>query len=177
MIVKLSKNYFNKYINQIILLLTNIQFISYEFAKSICEDIRNNINEYTGYSFIYIKEDKLLGIIIASPLKHHILNKKACEIKYLSVNSDFRGRGVASSLVEAIKKECSGCFGYLYLTVYENNSGAIEFYKKMGFSPFMLNNKTRTVVRDKGTPIEHTDICMIRDLTVEDIDKQVKQGG
>jgi GNAT superfamily N-acetyltransferase len=177
MIVKLRKNYFKKYENRIILLLMGIQFISYDYAESICEDIRNNINLYTDYSFLDIEGDKLLGIIIASPVKHHILNKKTCEIKYLSVNPDCRGRGIASSLIEAIKKKCSGSFDYLYLTVYENNSGAIEFYKKMGFSPLMLNDKPQTVVRDKGTPIEHTDICMICDLTAQDMGKPVKQAG
>jgi GNAT superfamily N-acetyltransferase len=177
MIVKLSKNYFNKYINRIILLLMSIQFISYDFAESICEDIRNNINLYTGYSFLSIEGDKLLGIIMTSPLKHHILNKKACEIKYLLVNPDFRGRGIASSLVEHLKKKCSDYFDYLYLTVYENNPGAIEFYKKMGFSPCMLNDKLQTVVRDKDTPIEHIDICMICDLKAQDTGKQIKQAG
>ncbi|MDD5601166.1 MAG: N-acetyltransferase [Actinomycetota bacterium] len=166
MIVKLSKSYFNKYVNRIIFLLMNIQFISYEFAESICEDIYNNINLYSDYSFLYIDRDIPLGIIIASPLKHNILSKKACEIKYLSVNPDFSGRGIASSMVGHLKKKCSGYFDYLYLTVYENNSGAIEFYKKMGFSLFMLNGKLQTVVRDPGTRIEHTDICMTCDLTV-----------
>ena len=52
----------------------------------------------------------------------------------------------------------------LYLTVYENNSRAIAFYKKMGFSRYILNNEPQNVIRDGDTPIEHIDICFICNL-------------
>lgn len=165
MIVKLSKNYFNKYINRIILLLLNIQFISYEFAENICEEIRNNFNLYSGCSFLCIERDTLLGIIIARSAENCILNKNVCEIQYLSVKSDFKRKGIASSLIEHLKKRCRGHFDCLYLTVYENNPEAIEFYEKMGFSRYILNNKPQIVLRDAGTSIEHKDICMTCDLT------------
>jgi len=52
----------------------------------------------------------------------------------------------------------------LYLTVYENNSRAIAFYKKMGFSRYILNSKPQNVLLDAGTSNEHTDICLICNL-------------
>jgi len=160
MIVKLNKSYFDKYRNQIILLLSNIQFISNEFACSICKGIRNDFYSYSNYSFLYIENDILLGMVLAKPIGSYIFNKSTCEVKYLSVNSDFKGKGIASSLVEHLKMKCSKSFDYLYLTVYENNSRAITFYKKMGFSRYILNNKPQNVLRDGDTPIEHIDFVL-----------------
>ena len=164
MIIELNSNYFNKYINQIILLLLNIQFISKEFAHRICKEIQNDFHSYSNYSFLYIENDILLGIILAKPIGSYVFNKNTCEIKYLSVNPDFKGKGIAASLVKRSKMKCSKSFDYLYLTVYENNKRAIAFYRKMGFSPYILNNKPQKVLLDAGTSIEHTDICLIYNL-------------
>jgi len=164
MIIELNKSYFTKYRNQIILLLLNIQFISNEFACSIYKEIQNDFYSYSNYSFLYIEDDILLGIILAKPIGSYVFNKNTCEIKYLSVNSDFMGKGIASSMVKHLKMKCSKSFDYLYLTVYENNKRAIAFYKKMGFYRYILNDKPQNVIRDKDTPIEHTDICLICNL-------------
>lgn len=160
MIVKLNKSYFKKNKDQIILLLEEIQFISRDFASRIYEEALNDFNLYSEYSFAYILGNTPGGIALAGSTGNHVFNKKTCEVKYLSVNSRLRGRGIASSLIKKIKSECRGHFDYLYLTVYENNRRAITFYKKMGFSPYILNGKPQIVLRDAGTPIEHTDICM-----------------
>lgn len=164
MIVKLNKNYLKKYLNRITLLLMNIRFISYEFAEKICEKIGNDINKYSDNSYLYIKGDTIAGMIIAKPAGNNISGKNTCEVEYLSINPDYKGQGIASSLVDHLKKKCNGSFDCIYLTVYENNSGAIAFYEKMGFSPYMLNGKLQTVICDGDTSIEHTDICMVCDL-------------
>ena len=164
MIIKLNKSYFTAYRNQIILLLLNIQFISNEFACSICKEIQNDFYSYSNYSFLYVENDILLGIVLAKPIGSYIFNKNTCEVKYLSVNPDFKGKDVASSLIEHLKMKCSKSFDYLYLTVYGNNSRAIAFYKKMGFSRYIINKKPQNVLRDGDTSIEHTDICLICNL-------------
>src|SRR4030066_99263 len=122
MIVKLNKNYFNIYINRIMLLLLNIQFISYEFADSICEEIRKDIDLYSSCSFLCIENDILSGMLIARSIGEYVPNKNTCEIKYLSVNPDFKRKGIATSLVENLKTRCGSYFDCIYLTVYENNS-------------------------------------------------------
>jgi len=167
MIIKLNKSYFTAYRNQIILLLLNIQFISDEFARSICEEIQSDFYSYSNYSFLYIENGILLGMVLAKPVGGYVFNKNTCEIKYLSVNSDFKGKGIVSSLIEHLKMKCSKSFDYLYLTTYENNSRAIAFYKKMGFSRYILNNKPQNVLFDAGTSNEHTDICFICNLLSE----------
>jgi len=164
MIIKLNKSYFTAYRNQIILLLLNIQFISNEFARSICKEIQNDFYSYSNYSFLYIENDILLGIILAKPIGSYVFNKNTCEVKFLSVNPNFKGKDIASSLIEHLKIKCSKSFKYLYLTSYKNNSRAIAFYKKMGFSRYILNNKPQDVLLDAGTSNEHTDICLICDL-------------
>lgn len=164
MIIKLNKSYFNKYRNQIILLLLDIQFISDEFARSICKEIQNDFYSYSNYSFLYIENDILLGIILAKPIGSYVFNKNTCEVKFLSVNPDFKGKGIASSLIEHLKMKCSKSFDYLYLTVYENNARAIAFYKKIEFSRYIINNQPQNVLLDAGTSNEHTDICLICNL-------------
>jgi len=167
MIIELNKSYFTTYRNQIILLLLNIQFISNEFACSIYKEIQNDFYSYFNYSFLYIENDILLGVILAKPIGSYVFNKNTCEIKFLSVNPDFKGKGIASSLIEHLKIKCSKSFNYLYLTVYENNSRAIAFYKKMGFSRYILNNQPQNVLLDVDTLNEHTDICLICNLLGE----------
>jgi len=164
MIIKLNKSYFTAYRKQIILLLLNIRFISDEFARSICKEIQNDFYSYSNYSFLYIENDILPGIILAKPIGSYVFNKNTCEVKFLSVNPDFKGKGIASSLIKHLKMKCSKSFDYLYLTVYENNSRAIAFYKKMGFSRYILNNKPQNVLLDADTSNEHTDICLICNL-------------
>src|SRR4030066_691949 len=160
MIVKLNKNYFNIYINRIMLLLLNIQFISYEFADSICEEIRKDIDLYSSFSFLCIENDILSGMLIARSIGEYVPNKNTCEIKYLSVNPDFKRKGIASSLVEYLKTRCGSYFDCIYLTVYEKNSNAIASYKQIGVSLYTLDGKPQVVLRDEGTSNEHTDMCM-----------------
>jgi len=167
MVIRLNKSYFTEYRNQIILLLLNIQFISNEFACSIYKEIQNDFYSYSNYSFLYIEDDILLSIILAKPIGNYVFNKNTCEIKFLSVNPDFKGKGIASSLIEHLKMKCRKSFDYLYLTVYEKNSRAIAFYKKMGFYRYIINKRPQNVLRDEDTSIEHTDICLICNLLGE----------
>ena len=81
MIIELNKSYFTTYRNQIILLLLNIQFISNEFACSTYKEIQNDFYSYSNYSFLYIENDILLGIILAKPIGSYVFNKNTCEIK------------------------------------------------------------------------------------------------
>jgi len=147
------------------LLLLNIQFISYEIADSICEEIRKDIDLYSSCSFLYIENDILFGMLIARSIGEYVPNKNTCEIKYLSVNPDFKRKGIASSLVEYLKNGCGSYFDCIYLTVCEKNSKAIAAYEKMGFSRYIVDGKPQVVLRDEGTSNEYTDICMICDLS------------
>jgi len=164
MIVKLDKNYLSKHKNQFISVLMNIKFISEEFASRIYEEVKADIDHYSIYSFLYFKNDILKGMILAKPVGNYVSGKKTCEVEYLALDRDCRGKDIASSLFGNLKDECSGAFDYIYLTVYENNGRGIEFYKKMGFVRYIVNNEPQIVIRDGGTPIEHTDICFVLSL-------------
>lgn len=46
----------------------------------------------------------------------------------------FRGKGIASYVLDFLKKECAKCgLGSIYLTVNRNNSHTINVYKNWGF--------------------------------------------
>jgi ribosomal protein S18 acetylase RimI-like enzyme len=164
MIVKLDKNYLGEYKNQFISVLMNIKFISEEFAGKIYEEVKTDIDHYSTYSFLYFKNDVIKGMILAKPVGNYIFGKKTCEVKYLALDRDCRGKNVASSLFGRLKDECRETFDYIYLTVYENNGRGIAFYKKMGFTRYIVDNEQQIVIRDGGTPIEHTDICFFLKL-------------
>jgi len=165
MIFKLDKNYLSKHKNQFISVLMNIRFISEDFASSIYEEVKTDIDHYSIYSFLYFKNNILKGLILAKPVGNYVSGKKTCEVKYLALDSDCCGKDVASSLVEHLKDECRGAFDYIYLTVYENNKRGIAFYRKMGFVRYIVNNEPQIVIRDGGTPIEHIDICFVLNLS------------
>jgi len=84
MIIKLNKSYYTTYRNQIILLLLNIQFISNEFAYRIYKEIQSDFYSYSNYSFLYVENDILPGIILAKPIGSYVFNKNTCEVKFLS---------------------------------------------------------------------------------------------
>ncbi|MEA2016609.1 MAG: GNAT family N-acetyltransferase [Actinomycetota bacterium] len=164
MITKLNKKYLYKHKNQFISLLKNIKFISEDFAGRIYEEVKTDIDLYSDYSFLYINNNILKGMILAKPVGNYVFGKKTCEVKYLTVSRDCMGKCVASSLFDNLKNKCEKPFDFIYLTVYKNNKRGIAFYRKMGFIRYIVNNEPQIVIRDGGTPIEHTDICFFLNL-------------
>lgn len=101
-----GKNYFNKILND---------------PKSCC--------------FIAEENGKSVGYISASPRKINYLKSKWLEIDNMGVSFEYRSRGIGSLLINKCL-ECAKTKGYskLYVNAYFANKGAINFYKKNGFS-------------------------------------------
>lgn len=85
---------------------------------------------YNKYSFLKVAlfEENIIGYICADYLHHE------ARILNLAVHPDFRRRGVATMLLNDIKSSLKnkGCV-FLYLKVRESDTGAQQFYERLGF--------------------------------------------
>ena len=71
---------------------------------------------------------KPIGLIILKPYQEQV------GIFGTYVNPTFRGRGIASDLMHAvIEYAIKKCFSEIILDVYDQNTPAIELYKRKGF--------------------------------------------
>lgn len=90
------------------------------------------LNEmYNKYSLIKVAlfEGNIIGYICADFLRHE------ARVLNLAVHPDFRRKGVATMLLNNIKSvlKTQGCV-FLYLKVRESDTGARQFYERLGFN-------------------------------------------
>lgn len=80
-------------------------------------------------------EGKAVGYIAASPKEISYRNSKYIEIENMGVNPNYRSLGIGSQLMDQCLKSAEER-GYqkVYVNAYSQNSMAIEFYKRKGFS-------------------------------------------
>lgn len=90
------------------------------------------------YKIISVKDDdKLAGYVII------FNNSDSLEIMKIGVNPEYRRKGIGTILINEMKKSRM----QIFLEVRENNSTAIEFYKKNGFKEA---GKRKNYYRDTG---------------------------
>lgn len=93
---------------------------NYVLTEYTPENLAQRIND----SVVYVAEtEENIGLVV--------LCEESGEIETLYVLPRFKGLGVGSSLVETLRKKYNR---RLYLTCWEGNSAALEFYKKIGFT-------------------------------------------
>ena len=97
------------------------------------------LNElYDKHSFLKVAlfEENIIGYICADYLHHE------ARILNLAVHPDFRRRGVATMLLNDIRKalKSQGC-AFLYLKVRESDTGARQFYEYLGFTIETIRKK------------------------------------
>lgn len=89
----------------------------------------NEIYKQRSIPKVAVIGDRIAGYICANQVadEGHILN--------LAVHPDFRGRGIANTLVENILEELKeNACRFLYLEVRASNNAARELYEGFGFS-------------------------------------------
>ncbi|HZT29670.1 MAG TPA: ribosomal protein S18-alanine N-acetyltransferase [Bryobacteraceae bacterium] len=85
-----------------------------------------NVRDYLEHDFLVAERgERVVGFAVARPL-----GEGEAEILNLAVAPEFRRRGVARGLFEALQKRRSG---HLYLEVRESNQEARKFYQMLGF--------------------------------------------
>ena len=92
-------------------------------------------NDYVNVMGIYYN-NSLLGICVL----HKIYNE--AEIRYLSVHSSYKRRGLGRKLICRILKQCENeNIKRIYLEVSHKNQGALCFYEYFGFKTISIRKK------------------------------------
>ncbi len=115
------------------------QYIAPETIEASLDDIMR-----IGFGFIAFYKDKLIGAILCLSLKNDpdfpfdnhkdIDPEKTLYIADLMVDQDFRGRGVAQSLIEHLFKQSQPKpYTDAVIRVWDQNIPAVSLYKKLGF--------------------------------------------
>lgn len=89
--------------------------------------------------------DRIVGMLATFPLKKEpdfpeeecpgIPVEQALYIVEVMVHADYRGRGIASQMVERILQKASLDYSHAVIRVWEKNMPALELYRKLGFKP------------------------------------------
>ncbi|WP_298653761.1 N-acetyltransferase [uncultured Proteiniphilum sp.] len=89
--------------------------------------------------------DWLVGLLASLPLRRDpdfpveecpgIPVGQTVYIAEVMVHADYRGRGIASRMMECLLRKVSEDYSYAVIRVWEKNRPAVELYKKLGFVP------------------------------------------
>jgi ribosomal protein S18 acetylase RimI-like enzyme len=106
---------------------TDYMLNKFQSAEQIFVDI--NENDYTYFTAESIENSEMIGYCACRPIEDYMLLSK------LYVRKDYRGRGVARSLLNEVVALCrqDNAFEKIRLTVNKHNDDAIASYNKIGF--------------------------------------------
>lgn len=100
--------------------------------------VENNINIIDSDPFskfiIYLENNKIVGFLSYSIIYERV------EINYIFVCENYRGKKIASKLLEFMIESCKICEN-ITLEVRKSNSVAISLYKKFGFEEVATREK------------------------------------
>ncbi|MBR6133324.1 MAG: GNAT family N-acetyltransferase [Bacilli bacterium] len=130
------------------------EFVKYE-ADNFDENNRNDfiLTSYVDRRIdnedfmVYVAEEdnKIVGFTIAEYLKGNIV-KKTVEVKIdiVSVNKDYRCKGIGTSLVNQIVNDCKkNGVKYLRMDNFVNNKEANDLYEKLGFDILVVERRKK----------------------------------
>ena len=108
-------------------MIKEITSSSLELKKFLNENKISIIDNDNFYKFIvYLEDTKIIGF-----LSYSVIYERA-EINYIFVFEDYRGKKVASKMLNYMISSCKICDN-ITLEVRKSNSIAISLYKKFGF--------------------------------------------
>ena len=85
--------------------------------------------------YIFECDGKTAGYAIVSMKFETEVGGMAAWIEELFVEDEFRSRGIGSAFFEHLKNELSGKMKRIRLEVGDENDGAKQLYKRLGFEP------------------------------------------
>lgn len=95
------------------------------FAKLFC--VEDMLNDKLAKVIVYEKDDKVIGVILATCLYENV------DILSLVVDKKYRNNHIATNLIDFLISELNPEVEVITLEVAINNIPAINLYKKFGF--------------------------------------------
>ena len=119
--------------------IANVLVKSYNISN-----IKEGINVFKNetkkfYNYIVAEQDgKVIGIVTWA--MHGLPKHQLCELDRIAVLPEYRGKGVARELLNALVKDAKAYYKKkksklrkLYILTHADNVGAQKFYEKLGF--------------------------------------------
>ena len=143
------------------------QFIPRESAESTLDEMLRN-----GWGNMAFTDDRLIGVVISLPLSYdkdfprdkcpHIPVKTSVYIAEVMTHPDFRGKGIASELIENFLQKAKDRFTDVVIRVWDENIPALALYEKLGFHPVAAITKTK--YRSQNEEFEMRKIYMRKEI-------------
>lgn len=134
-IIEYDRKYKGEYIN-----LNMRWLLEYDLLEDkdevMIQNVEREILDKNGNVYLLRKNEKIIGTVALKPSSHDTI-----EILKLAVDSEFKGLGLGSKLMQtAIKKSYE--LGYNNIALYTNSKlkAAIGLYEKMGFKKIALDD-------------------------------------
>lgn len=124
------------------------QYMQYDTAEKVFDELMRY-----GFGNMAFVENCLAGAVVAMPLTCdadfpigkglQVSVDKSVYIAEVMVNTDFRGRGIASRLIENLLETLPANYLHAVIRVWKENHPAVSLYKKMGFTPIATISQTK----------------------------------
>ena len=129
--------------------------VSAQFVDN--EELDNYIRTLlsTGYALIMLKNEMIIGVLLACPLNFDSLLPEEISLRYspesgiyiaeMMVSENFRGQGIGKELLtEFLKKADKTRFSDVFIRVWDKNTPALMLYEKTGFKPIATIEQIKT---------------------------------
>ena len=124
------------------------QYVEPQNAESSMDELMRK-----GFGSMAFIEDILVGVVLAVPLsqdsdfpeeaRERLPMHTSLYIAEVMVDADFRGRGIASRLLQNILESVSSNYSDVVIRVWSENQPALCLYEKMGFKAIGCINQTK----------------------------------
>ncbi len=118
--------------------------VTNEYREKYFEKTMQEIEKYKGKMFLYVEDDKVLGLIVGmiyneATSSYDFQAPMRGKITELVVTNKARGKGIGSKLMQKMENylKSIGCKGII-LDVFAYNETAVRFYKKHGYSARLI---------------------------------------
>ncbi|WFD11331.1 GNAT family N-acetyltransferase [Tepidibacter hydrothermalis] len=134
-IIEYDRKYKDEYIKLNMRWLLEFDLLE-EKDEVMIQNVEREILDKNGKVYLLKKDEKIIGTVALKPSSHNTV-----EILKLAVDSDFKGLGLGSKLMEKAIKE-SYELGYKNIVLYTNSKlkAAIGLYEKLGFKKIALDD-------------------------------------
>ena len=97
-----------------------------------------------GYGYVALKDGKVIGFTLISPLSHDSLLPDSIKQKFpidkclyiaeMHIHKDYRGKGIGSGMIRKLLGEVDKeKWSYIFVRAWKRNEGAIRLYQRFGF--------------------------------------------